>query len=77
MNFSTKKCPHCDGSGFVLDPVIAGQYHRAMRERKGKSLREVARMMKVTAPYVSDLERGRRNWTDERMEAYRKAVHSK
>lgn len=77
MNFKTQKCPHCEGSGLVLDPKIAGEYHRAMRKRKGKSLREVAKLMKVSAPFVSDLENGRRNWSDDRIEAYRKAVHSK
>ncbi|MCE6957497.1 helix-turn-helix domain-containing protein, partial [Cereibacter sphaeroides] len=40
-----------------------GAYARELREGRGLSLRETARRMKVSAPYLSDLERGNRHWT--------------
>lgn len=43
---------------------------RACRKAKGISLRDVARQLKVSAPFVSDCELGRRNFTDARREAY-------
>jgi predicted transcriptional regulator len=72
MNFHTGKCEHCGGSGFQMDHVKAGQHFRARRERLKISLREIAGYLGLSAPYVSDLERGRRNWTGERIEQYEK-----
>ncbi len=34
-----------------------------MRERAGMSVRRLAKEMGFSAPFVSDLELGRRNWT--------------
>lgn len=74
-NFRTKKCDCCDGTGYILDHVAVGDYYRRMREKIAhKSLREIAKRMDVSAPFLSDLERGRRNWTEERIEQYRKAL---
>lgn len=74
MNFKTEKCPHCEGTGLKFDHAAIGAYQKALRIKAGKSLREVAKKMGVSAPYVSDLERGRRNWTDEKVGQYRKAL---
>lgn len=74
MNFNTQKCQCCGGSGYVMDHVAVGAYQRGLREKRGKSLREVAKAMEKSAPYVSDLERGRRNWSDELVADYRKAL---
>jgi transcriptional regulator with XRE-family HTH domain len=74
MNFNTGICKHCGGTGRALDHVALGAHQRAMREKAGKSLRAIAAKMKVSAPYLSDLENGRRNWTEEKVEAYRKAL---
>jgi transcriptional regulator with XRE-family HTH domain len=54
-------CPACEGTGKVLDPVAAGRQMRALRLKEKLSLREVARRMGISAPYVQDMELGRRN----------------
>ena len=38
------------------------------------SLREVAIRMEVSAAYLSDLELGRRNWDEAKIEAFNKAL---
>jgi transcriptional regulator with XRE-family HTH domain len=42
-----------------------GQKLRELRERSGLSLRELAKAAKVSAPFLSDVELGRRFPTDE------------
>lgn len=39
-------------------------------EKAGLSLREMARRLKFSAPFVSHLERGRRNWTEKLAERF-------
>jgi transcriptional regulator with XRE-family HTH domain len=39
-----------------------GQAIREAREKKGISLRELARRLDVSAPYISDVEHGRRSF---------------
>lgn len=36
---------------------------RDMRIKNGKSLRDIAKVLGFSAPYISDLELGRRNWS--------------
>lgn len=45
--------------------VTMGQKLRELRERSGLSLRELAKAAKVSAPFLSDVELGRRFPTDE------------
>lgn len=47
----------------VIDHESTGEYWRQRRESEGMSLRETARRSCLSAPFLSDLERGRRNWT--------------
>ena len=44
--------------------TIEGAAYRKARELKGISLRECARRMKISAMYLSDMERGMRKWND-------------
>ncbi len=48
-----------------INHIEAGQRIRDRREKAGKSLRWLAHEMDKSPPYMSDLERGRRNWTPE------------
>jgi DNA-binding XRE family transcriptional regulator len=48
-----------------VDNEATGAEWRMLREQAGVSLRNLAQTMGVSAPYLSDLERGRRNWTEE------------
>lgn len=50
-----------------------GAYARQCREASGVSLRELARRMKISAPFLSDLEKGNRHWTDGTLTAWEDA----
>lgn len=50
------------------DNAEAGRRIRALREAHGISLRRLAAAMKITPPYLSDMELGRRGWSPERFE---------
>lgn len=47
---------------------------RRKRVASKKSLREVAIKMKFSAPYISDLELGRRTWSADLITAFEKAI---
>jgi transcriptional regulator with XRE-family HTH domain len=66
-------CEKCDGTGLQLDHVAAGTTLRKLRKSKHLSVREVARRMDLSAPYVSDLELGRRHWSEDLIENFQKA----
>jgi predicted transcriptional regulator len=44
------------------------------REKLGLSQADMARMLKISAPFVSDLEHGKRNWTPRMVERYVSAL---
>jgi hypothetical protein len=46
-----------------IDHVATGAAMRQLRQAHNISMREISRRMELSAPFVSDLERGRRNWT--------------
>ena len=61
----------------VIDHEATGMFARFARENIYKlSLREVARRLKVSAVYLSHLERGKRPWNTERLEKFKKALTS-
>jgi predicted transcriptional regulator len=47
----------------LIDNVKTGAACRKHRESTGHSLRDVAEKMKISPSYLSDLERGNRNWS--------------
>ena len=49
----------------VTDHATTGAAARRTRTSSKLSLRLVAKHMGISAPYLSDLERGRRNWNEE------------
>ena len=55
-----------------INHAEAGRMIREFRTGKGYSLRWLAGKLGFSAPFVSDLERGNRNWTEE---TFYKAVH--
>lgn len=64
-----RKCRHCKGSGKStdIDHQAAGLCVQDARQRAGLTLREVARRLGWSVGYLSDLEHGRRNWNEERL----------
>ena len=70
----TEPCQHCKGTGKQLNQRAVGAEMRGLRELAQVSLREMARRMGITPPYLSDMELGKRNWSLERLEAFRKSL---
>lgn len=60
----------------VIDPIATGEIARKARHKVGLSLRKVARKMKVSEPFLSDLERGRRNWLERHLTLFWDALES-
>ena len=56
-------CPRCKGKGHILTDREIGLKMRARREAAGITLRDFASRLVLSAAFVSDLERGRRNWS--------------
>ena len=54
-------CPKRDRS----QPVTIGEFIRARRESRGWTLRELSGRVERSESYVSDLERGKRDFTDD------------
>lgn len=54
----------------VPDHVRIGRDFRVLRKTLNLSLRTVAKVLDVSAPFLSDLERGNRTWTKEKLENY-------
>jgi len=67
------KCPKCNGRGRLPDQRFIGSQQRKRREKAGKSVREVARIMGFSGPYISDLELGRKQWTEKLLRAFNAA----
>jgi transcriptional regulator with XRE-family HTH domain len=70
----TKPCPNCKGTGRIINQVALGEQMRSKRLSSGASLRSVARMMGISAPYLSDLELGRRIWGKSLIKSYLKVL---
>jgi transcriptional regulator with XRE-family HTH domain len=49
-----------------IDHKVAGELIRKARLQRGLSLRSLAETMKISAPHLSDLERGNPTWTVKR-----------
>lgn len=58
----------------MIDQPLTAKTARTMREAQGLSLREVSRRMGISAPYLSDLELGRRLWSAALCEAFERAI---
>jgi ribosome-binding protein aMBF1 (putative translation factor) len=56
------------------EQVYLGNQARAAREKAGLSVREVARRMKISAPFLSGMERGNRHWTEKQAEKWKEAM---
>ena len=57
-----------------IDQTKAGQMIRELRKKSDVSLRDMAAQMNLSAPFVSDMELGRRNWSEEKFESAQKAI---
>lgn len=60
-------CPFCRDE---IDYAAVGSDARAIREDRGISQAEIAEALELSAAYLCDLEKGRRNWTPLMLERY-------
>lgn len=67
-------CPTCRGTGTVEDQAAIGAKMRALRTKNGITLREMAGRLGFSPAYISDLERGRRQWREELMRDFNKSA---
>jgi ribosome-binding protein aMBF1 (putative translation factor) len=58
----------------VIDDDATGAACRGAREAAGLSVRALAKRLGWSAPYQSDLERGKRPWSAERVEKVNAAI---
>lgn len=58
----------------IIDHAAAGAEMRSKREKAKLSLRSIATKLGVSPAYLSDLELGRRAWTEERAQAFLAAL---
>lgn len=59
----SKPCQYCNGTGQEIDQAKWGAEMRRLRKEKGISGRQMAKLLHISAPYLSDLELGRRHWS--------------
>ena len=59
----TKKCHCCKGSGEEIDNAFVGEQLRINRINAGIGLRKMARRLKISPSFLSNLEKGKRTWT--------------
>lgn len=69
-----RSCQYCGGTGTVADDREVGRRLREIRNLRKISIKEVAFSMKVSSPYICDLELGRRHWSGERIMRYLEIV---
>lgn len=69
-----RQCRKCGGTGKELDPLGVGLLMRKARIKANVSLRDMAKRMDISAPYLSDLELGRRDWTEEKIALFKRQL---
>lgn len=70
-------CRHCNGTGREIDHQKTGKELRRLREKANISLRGLAKALGVSSAFLSDIELGHRNWTEEKVEKFLKAIKEK
>lgn len=70
----SEPCSHCNGTGFEMNHREIGRERRHARKLAGRSLRDVAARMGLTAAYICDLELGRRNWNANLIQRHEEAT---
>lgn len=72
----TVRCKRCRGTGREFDLASVGEQMARFRKRAGLSGREMARRLGISAMYLCDLERGRRQWNREFLTNYKKCLRN-
>ena len=75
-NLPTTICPKCNGTGQVINNELLGSKYRSYREQNNITLRKFAYQMDISVQYLSDLERGRRNWNTKQIKLFEQNTFS-
>jgi hypothetical protein len=67
---SHKLCPRCGGDGVIP----SRESLRLLRKRARKTLTQTAEAMGISTGYLCDLELGRRDWSTELEDKFKKAI---
>ncbi len=60
-----------------VDHSATGEQARQARENAGLSLRELASRLGLSVGYIADMENGRRNWNQTKVELWNHAIQKK
>jgi len=63
-------CKCCKGTGRTIDHRATGEEFRRRREALGLTQLQIAKALRISAPYVLRLETGQRSWTPVLIDAY-------
>lgn len=69
-----RPCHCCGGTGKENDAVLIGAKMKAMRQAAGIQQKFVALKLNISAAFLSDLEHGRRYWTQTMIDKYKEVV---
>lgn len=70
---TSHRCLRCYGSGRQIDHASTGRALRRLRLEGRRTLRDVARRMKMTFQMISELELGKHRWRGELIDRYLRA----
>ena len=70
----TRDCPCCKGTGKVRDHTAFGEQMQARRKAADITLKTLAERTGYSVGYWSDLEHGRRHWSDDLAARYLAAL---
>lgn len=70
MKLTAKQCEHCHGRGIVR--IYEPETLKKTRQKTGISMRAMARKLRISPPYLSDIENGNRTIPENVIRAYRK-----
>lgn len=79
-DYATSAYSPCMSKILVVRPSTEIDHHatalkaRALRHNRGVSLRDLAKRMKLTAGYLSDLELARRQWSEKLADKFEAAL---
>lgn len=74
MRIPKRKCRHCNGTGLEQDDAKVGKAMMNLRNKARLTLRELGARMSLSIGYLSDLEHGRKFWSQARIWEYMNAV---
>ena len=68
------KCKRCNGSGIEQDSGVIGQQMRDRRHAAQLSLRSMATLVGKSHAFLSQLESGKRRWTQVLLDKYTRVL---